>query len=505
MRQTIHIFLKDAHRSWTYIALLLAFTAMLTVLTPTGSPVYDASTGRINQLIETLHFLLAAGWWFTIAHVIQADALVGDRQFWVTRPYSWKSLLAAKLLFIAAFFTAPLLISDCIILSVDGFSPRHLIPSLLWRQCSLFGFPMLPAFILATVTRNMRQFTMACFLLVVAFVALIDLAQSTNPIADAVLYSSHPERGQWINEWHEVVLWPAGVAALLLWLYARRRTGVARAIAVAAFLWSTVDSAWPPKASARMPIQQAMPLEHPEITAAFAPDRTALEANGAAGYSDRIQIDIPITLGGRSRELLHPLLAMIRVEPEHGAPWSPQWTSINQITSRGGPDWIEFYLNHSEFQRLTAGPVRVRAFLAVIVSEAKTTVRIHAGDAWTEVPGFGRIRLPEHLAQPLLQWRVPVRLPDDGFLFSLRDPETGKVFHADLSEMYPPHPEPASISPVDDNVANVDWPGPPPWGHHPFPPPNSLCEFTVLHPVALIRRDLEIPAIGLADYAVGRP
>jgi len=34
-------------------------------------------------------------------------------------------------------------------------------------------------------------------------------------------------------------------------------------------------------------------------------------------------------------------------------------------------------------------------------------------------------------------------------------------------------------------------------------PRNAFCEFTLERPVALIRRDLEIPNIRLEDYVVG--
>src|SRR5437879_8634778 len=115
MRQTIHIFLKDARRSWPYIAVVVALTAAHAVLSPRWVPLNTAQTARLNRTVELLHMILPIAWWFTIAHLVHGERLVGDRQFWVTRPYSWKSLFAAKVLFCAVFLILPFLISDCVI------------------------------------------------------------------------------------------------------------------------------------------------------------------------------------------------------------------------------------------------------------------------------------------------------------------------------------------------------------------------------------------------------
>jgi hypothetical protein len=504
MPQTIHILLKDARRNWAYIAVVLAFTAMLTILTPKWVPIYSRETQNPNRLVDILDILLPAAWWFTIAHLIHGEALVGDRQFWVTRPYSWKSLLAAKFLFCVVFLLAPHLLSDWIVLSVDGFSPRSMIPGLLWQQCSLFGVRMLPALILATVTRNMRQFALVCFALAIAFVGLIEVESfhPSNDIVAALANGPHPGAGSWLREWRGTVLHAGLATALLLWLYARRRTGAARAILAAVLVWALLQSAWPPPAIARAPRNEAAPPEHSEIAVVFAPQRGGLGMTGASGLIDKVQVDIPIELTGRDRDLLDVEMASVSVQPERGAAWSSAWSWYTNASQRLGQDWIELHLEPRVFQRLNGGPVTVRAVFGVVLYETETTTRFTPGGGWTDVPGFGKVAIRTDPAYPgwwWLWWRVPLRDPNLKFVYSVRDPDSGALYRGERSGSYPPAPTIAFMSP---EVFYAISPNRPVDSAKPLSK-SALCEFTLERPTALIRRDLEIPNIRLGDYKVG--
>jgi hypothetical protein len=77
---------------------------------------------------------VVVSWALLILRSSHAECLVGDRQFWVTRPYEWKQLLAAKLLFVAVFVDLPLLILQVFLLVMDGYQPASHISGLLWLQ-----------------------------------------------------------------------------------------------------------------------------------------------------------------------------------------------------------------------------------------------------------------------------------------------------------------------------------------------------------------------------------
>jgi hypothetical protein len=94
MRQTLHILVKDIRGLRWQILVVLAVTLVV------GCYFYNA------------RFALGLPLCYLVVRVIQDDALVGDRQFWVTRPISWKALLAAKAIFILVFATVPIFIAD---------------------------------------------------------------------------------------------------------------------------------------------------------------------------------------------------------------------------------------------------------------------------------------------------------------------------------------------------------------------------------------------------------
>jgi len=81
---------------------------------PAGQPPW-------GQTYWTLILLLLT-WWFLIVRAVQSEALPGDRQYWITRPYEWKKLLAAKLLFIGVFVHLAAFVDDAFLLTRAGFN-----------------------------------------------------------------------------------------------------------------------------------------------------------------------------------------------------------------------------------------------------------------------------------------------------------------------------------------------------------------------------------------------
>src|SRR5207244_1794787 len=99
--------------------------------------------------IESLMIFAAA---YLIGRLIHAEAIPGIRQFWITRPYRWRSLLMAKLLFIFAFVNIPVLLAQLVILLIAGFSLHAILPGLLWCQFLLFAGVALPVTAVASLT-----------------------------------------------------------------------------------------------------------------------------------------------------------------------------------------------------------------------------------------------------------------------------------------------------------------------------------------------------------------
>jgi hypothetical protein len=512
MRHTIHIFLKDARRSWPYTAVVFAITAILAVLTPKWAPAYNPATSTRNNTVDFLQLLLPVAWWFTIAHVVHGEELVGDRQFWVTRPYSWKSLCAAKVLFCVAFLAAPFLICDCIILSADGFSPAAMIPGLLWRQYYLAAMLLLPPFVLAALTRTMRHFALTCLAILIAFLVLTDLLpiffwtgltpfQHFNALA-ATLNRAHPGARSWFEAWGAGVLFGAGGLSLLLWQYALRRTAAVRIVVMALLAWGLISSAWPPRAVARATAAQppVPTAEYPEIAVVFAPEHGR---PNRPGISSGIDVFVPIELTGRNRELLDDRLVAVIVTPEGGEAWIPAGWGYSHPP--GGGDWITLSLDRRDFERLNRAPVKLQALFGVIVYEKQSVVKLRPGGEWAKIPGFGAVAIPQSSSFPLVCWRAPLQLPSVKIAYTIRGPDSAVLCQGEWSGTYPPASgDTLHISPVVYSATPVNTPG--------LNRSSQLrltsadeAEFTVERPLALVRRDLLIPAVRLGDYVVTSP
>ena len=121
MSQILNIFRKDIRHHWpefnVSLALLIAYTA--------DQPrqwAHRPPPAHIPEfLLNSLPVLLVVTWLFLIVRVVQDEMLVGDRQFWITRPYEWPKLLAAKLLSILVLVHFPLFLAQLLLLSRAHF------------------------------------------------------------------------------------------------------------------------------------------------------------------------------------------------------------------------------------------------------------------------------------------------------------------------------------------------------------------------------------------------
>ncbi len=91
-------------------------------------------------------------------------------------------------------------------------------------------------FVLATVTRNVRQFMVGCFLALIAFIALSEFSVTSNSFADTI--TKGPQ--SWLDQWLGPILYSTIALAVVLWQYARRQTTTIRLLLGALLLWGVV-------------------------------------------------------------------------------------------------------------------------------------------------------------------------------------------------------------------------------------------------------------------------
>ncbi len=220
--QPLHIFQKDLRHIWPEtlvgVILLAAFAWSAPLKSPT-SP-YAAYAAILGAL---LHILIPIAWLVIIARLIQDEPLVGDRQFWVSRPYHWAKLLAAKLLYLLLFLYLPFFLMQVYLLKHAGLHPTTVVPALLHNLLLLTVILVLPITAIAAVTNTFTKVllsTLGAIIYVLILVAIggylvFDrmLPPHISAIAAIVL-----------------ILLPA---AALVYQYATRRTAQSRLILIA--------------------------------------------------------------------------------------------------------------------------------------------------------------------------------------------------------------------------------------------------------------------------------
>jgi hypothetical protein len=376
MRQTIHIFAKDVRALWPQILAVLAATAAITWK-------QIAQADALSRA-ETFLLVLAVARWYLIVCAVHQEKPAGDRQWWITRPYSWKSLLAAKALVAVLLVHVPALLSDAAILVSQGLSLQSGWRNLLMRQVALALAYLLPGAALAAVTEGLVSFGLAglsMFLLVVVapLLAPRDPQLSWGPLL-------------WIPPAAAAIVLAASAAAVLGWQYRHRRTMAARGLLAAATaicmaVLMTPPSAWGVGIHTRL---LSAPHEAENIRLRFENDLWITKGRGAEKADTlrlRIQVaDIPPNM------LVQPDLLDLEIESRDGTRWEAGWRWIHPTwTWEGAPAArVNFDVPRSFLERVRTQDVWVKlsAALTVLGPERVQMVDPRSGDVAVEGVGL---------------------------------------------------------------------------------------------------------------------
>lgn len=230
MIQFLHIFRKDVRHLWPdltiYIGVLIAFACATPALWP-GAGTAGTEPGAligITLFLSLLRLLIPLLWLLIIVRLVQDESLVGDQQFWITRPYTRRSLLGAKLFFIAVCIALPFAAMQGYLLLHAGLHLSAAAPDLLLNLFYLALLTWLPFMAVAAVTATLPRALMS---IIGAFVAFFVFAlvitlhvraqRITPPNVDETVYT----------------LAAIAVIGILAWQYTTRRTAIARIALIA--------------------------------------------------------------------------------------------------------------------------------------------------------------------------------------------------------------------------------------------------------------------------------
>jgi hypothetical protein len=443
MRQVLHIFKKDVRCLWWVILTVLAFTAAFAIS--------DSQRTVYRNLI-------VVSWTYLVVRVIHEEPLPGTRQFWLTRPYSWRSLLAAKALFALAFVTMPMTIADIVIVTSQGLPISPHLGGLVWEQLLWWLVFLVPVAALASITVGLIDFVSLALVILVLYTVL------ERGLARMVLAQRGTPQPPILSV---VVLVLACSAVIVVWQYARRMTTPAR-IALAGIV---VFVAMIPYLPARtvFTLQAASSktkIGGSSIQVEFNPSRTTVVRDGRG----RIQIGLAFRLSGVPPGLqIREDSVRASIESADGRfNFAPEWffelepgTVIQFIDIRAGL-----------FDRVKDQPVRIRTTALFTVYGNQRTVAL-SGGAPVEVPGAGLCDPANHSCR--LPFRKPrVLISTSGF--SMRAPYA------------PPSRYPAELvlDPIVESPVSE-------FG-------RATKALMTEEPVAHLRSDFEIGPIRLGDF-----
>ncbi len=210
MTQALHIFRKDLRHQWIDLAIYYVLLVLTGFLIPTGWAGHWSSNEMLPWFRSLLQVVVPMFWLVMIARLVHEEAIVGNRQFWITRPYRWTSLLGAKLLFLVVCIALPHFVMQWCLALYGGVSPFvRGFPVSAAKHLLIVWVPML---LIACVTATLTStFFTTLANLVVWFGMVAYLLGGNGPTADAPLVHIY------VGAIFAVIF-----AALLILLYSKR-------------------------------------------------------------------------------------------------------------------------------------------------------------------------------------------------------------------------------------------------------------------------------------------
>jgi len=332
MKFVLHILAKDMRHHWRENALFVFAGAAWIWQT-----IHPSGWSWLQQR-ELIPILFSGLWLFIVVRVVQGESLVGDREFWMTRPYRWGHLFMAKWLFIALCLNLPLLICQVILLAHAGFHfSSSLVPGLLFLQLEFAFFITFPAAALASITGTLVQWGLSVAGMMVYALVLSWLPWDKLPTA--------LEGGENVSSLVGMFIIAPALAFVLVWQYARRRPWPARLAFGAALLVIPLIillSSTPLVRSVAYPLSQG----NPPITVSIAGDAQNGRNYTRSNSFSTAEISIPITAWTSDSDAFVDVDGMrITLTGDHGWRWQSPWINHAATFSKGSPQGtLEFSL-----------------------------------------------------------------------------------------------------------------------------------------------------------------
>ncbi len=499
--QSIHIFQKDVRHLWPETLVSLLLFAAFAWSVPFGWHTSEYSQ-FIPLLAGLLHVLMPIAWLVVIARLIQDESLVGDRQFWTSRPYHWASLLGAKLLYIAVFIYLPFFLMQVYLLKHAGLYPSTVIPALLHNLLLLTVIVIVPITVIAAVTSSFPRLLLSTIgaivyvLIAGGFFAYMLFQRMPPPHFTDLLFAL-------------VIFLPA---IALVYQYATRKTQISRILLLAAPLVILLLLAITPATAL---IHSAYPVagaDAPKLTAIPLPASAETPNAPVRIVRNDVILTLPFQVQGVDDQSNYAIQGTAASFSNAAAHWSsPYLTAFGSAISGSLPyTVVRLTIPQAIFNKVHTTPIDLHLSLAADHLKAKAATTWKSSLLPFSVPGKGVCFYPsrdsdEPAGDPVC--RFPLHAPD--VLFATAEVAPSSC----ASPAGPSVPGRASLtgvgSPLDfDPVLLVPLTlatGDPEAQHHYELCPGTPISFLEAQDAGKVRFELDAKAVTLDPYAVRVP
>jgi hypothetical protein len=359
MDQILTIFRKDGRKHWPEILaslILLAAYAHLNAHPWQRSPSVFLF-GSYWSLQSTVTPVLILFWIFMVFRVLQTETLVGDRQWWVTKPYDWWKLLAAKLLFVLVVILIPVFFVHVYILHGANFPIIRNLEESLVSELALCLVVIVPVFALGALSSGFGQ---ALLGLVASFFGIYAIFWATEsaPSGDLANFAYTSQSIQ------TFLIFAAMIVAVVL-QFARRRTWWSRALILIAFVLIVLVARFTPYAK---DLEQVFPLaQNAPVSISI---RQPTESIGRQiSWLDKgdISLEIPAKVSGVNNNsvVLVEEIKLILKTPD-GKNWTRGWFSqLKEIWPQDERVSLSYRMKREDYEKFKGSTVQIQIELAL--------------------------------------------------------------------------------------------------------------------------------------------
>lgn len=388
MRIIFHIFKKDVRYHWPEALASIALITIYAWNQPRAWAGQNSNVQILEGLLSALPFFLILSWVILITRVVHVESLVGDRQFWITRPYEWYKLLCAKLFFAVAFIHFPLFVSHLILLKVAFFPVVSSISGLLILQLYFFLAVTIPAIALASLTSGIGRTTLV-------FIGLIIYAFGIGAILSWIpgaSFSPDPYDG-----FQPIPFFVSAFAVIFL-QYAARKTfiswlvfGASLALVYVLILIPAIpgfSDRFFPQPAAAQPLPATFSLDK---TVSYTRDQD----RNFTFYGDVVHLQFPLQLGSFDENSFVRLRAIrLEIDLPTGQRWTSPWQgTYEELTSGRTRVWPSIQIKKAVFDSAGKGPVNAHLSVAMEVYRLGSSAQYSVSATSTQLPGGVRCKL----------------------------------------------------------------------------------------------------------------